>query len=170
MPKKTKTGTEGSKAGAKAKAKAPFVGLRTGQGTANRYKQTRTRIRDMLSEVEKNIADELEVQSIALGEGFELEVGETLTMTHEEIDLLITVVEAGAKVWESMDRDKNATVTKLTADSNAAIGKLQGLKDGTCKALSPEEKKKAQEELQALLDEQAATAARAAALKVSLGL
>ena len=91
-------------------------------------------------------------------------------MTHEEIDLLIIMVDSGAKVWTLMDRDKNATVTKLVEDSNAAIGKLKGLKDGTCKALSPEEKKKAQEELQALLDAQAETAAKAAALKVSLGL
>ena len=104
MGKKTTTGTEGSKAGAKpkAKARAPFIGLRTGQGIADRYKQTRTRFRDTLSEVEKNIADELEVQSIALGEGYELEVGETLTMTHEEIDYLITIVDAAAKCWTSM--------------------------------------------------------------------
>ena len=143
------------------KGKAPFIGL-SQIGTRSRHGQTRTRIRDFLCEINKNLDDELQAQETALAEGFDIEG--TLTMTKDEMAHAKAALQSMAALWKTASKDDGKTMTNLISDLQECCARLDAYMEGKVKALTPDEKKAALAEQEELLRMKAELDAKLSAL------
>ena len=144
------------------------VFVKTTDGTKSQVGSLRMRTRDYLDAVNKNIAIELQKQSEAAAHG---KAG-LISLRIDECKALIKVLQSMEETfflgW-CEDATKASNV-KMKQDIATTVAKLNGLANGTIKALSPEEKKKAAEAIQAKMAAQAAIQAELDALSASLNL
>lgn len=144
------------------------VSVKTNDGNKSQIGALRMRTRDYLDAVNKNIDQELKFQEAAAAHG---KTG-LVSLRIEECKALakvLSAMEATFFLGWCVKPDSSAAI-KLKKDIAATVAKLNGLADGSLKALSPEEKKKAQEEAEALTAQMAALEAKMAAISSSLNI
>ena len=144
------------------------VFVKTTDGTKSQVGSLRMRTRDYLDAVNKNIKIELDKQGEAAAHG---KAG--------LVSLRIDECKALAKVLQVMEETfflgwcEDATAAKnlkLKEDIAKAQAKLNGLANGTIKALTPAEKKAAAEKMKARMAEKARLEAELEAIAASLDL
>ena len=144
------------------------VFVKTTDGTKSQVGSLRMRTRDYLDAANKNIAIELAKQSEAAAHGKTGLVSLRIDECKALIKVLSTMEEAFFLGWcEDATKASNA---KLKQDIATTVAKLNGLANGTIKALSPEEKKKAVADIEAKMAAQAALQAELDALAASMNL
>ena len=142
--------------------------VKTNDGNKSQIGSLRMRYRDYLDAVNKNINQELAFQEAAAAHG---KTG-LVSLRIDECKALVKVLSAmeAAHFLGWCVKPDSAAAIKLKKDTAATVAKLNGLADGSLKALSPEEKKAAQEEAEALTAQMAALEAKMAAISSSLNI
>jgi hypothetical protein len=141
---------------------------KTTDGTKSQVGSLRMRTRDYLDAVTKNIKIELDKQSEAAAHGKSGLVSLRIDECKALVKVLSAMEEAFFLGWcEDATAAKNL---KLKEDIAKAQAKLNGLANGTIKALSPAEKKAAAEAMEARMAEKARLEAELEAIAASLDL
>lgn len=144
------------------------VFVKTTDGTKSQVGSLRMRTRDYLDAVNKNIKIELDKQSEAAAHGKTGLVSLRIDECKALVKVLSAMEDAFMLGWcEDASAAKNL---KLKEDIAKASAKLNGLANGTIKALSPEEKKAAKELADAKMAEMARLQAELEAVAASLDL
>ncbi len=141
---------------------------KTTDGTKSQVGSLRMRTRDYLDAVNKNIKIELDKQSEAAAHGKSGLVSLRIDECKALVKVLQVMEDAFFLGWcEDATAAKNL---KLKEDIAKAQAKLNGLANGTIKALSPAEKKAAAEAVAAKMAEKARLEAELDAIAASLDL
>jgi len=144
------------------------VSVKTSKGNMSQIGSLRMRTRDYLDAVNKNIQQELDFQSEAAATGktglVSLRMDECKALTK----VLLVMEETFFMGW-CADASSAANM-KLKKDLAVTVAKLNGLANGTIKALSPEEKKAKAEEAAEKLALVAQMQAELDAIQASLNL
>mgnify|MGYP003113188552 CR=1 FL=1 len=141
---------------------------KTTDGTKSQVGSLRMRTRDYLDAVTKNIKIELDKQSEAAAHCKSGLVSLRIDECKALVKVLSAMEEAFFLGWcEDATAAKNL---KLKEDIAKAQAKLNGLANGTIKALSPAEKKAAAEAMEARMAEKARLEAELEAIAASLDL
>ena len=144
------------------------VSVKTNDGQKSQIGSLRMRTRDYLDAVNKNVAIELAKQSEAAAHGKTGLVSLRMDECKALIEVLHKMEETFFMGW-CADASSAANV-KLKKDLAVTVAKLNGLANGTIKALSPEEKKVKAQEAAEKLAQVAKIQAELDALEASLNL